>query len=49
MPAPRRLEQAAAPQPDPQPQDGSGRVRLRFLPGGEEVRVPSATTIFDAA
>jgi uncharacterized 2Fe-2S/4Fe-4S cluster protein (DUF4445 family) len=49
VPAPRRLEPAAAPQPDPQPQDGAGRVRLRFLPGGEEVRVPSATTIFDAA
>ena len=32
-----------------QPSDGAGRVRLRFLPDGAEVRVPSGTPIFDAA
>jgi uncharacterized 2Fe-2S/4Fe-4S cluster protein (DUF4445 family) len=30
-------------------QDGAARVRLRFLPDGNEVRVPSGTPIFDAA
>jgi uncharacterized 2Fe-2S/4Fe-4S cluster protein (DUF4445 family) len=34
---------------EPQPGDGSERVRLRFLPDGAEVRVPSGTPIFDAA
>jgi uncharacterized 2Fe-2S/4Fe-4S cluster protein (DUF4445 family) len=29
--------------------DGTERVRLRFLPDGTEVRVPSGTPIFDAA
>jgi uncharacterized 2Fe-2S/4Fe-4S cluster protein (DUF4445 family) len=29
--------------------DGSARVRLRFEPDGNEVRVPSGTPIFDAA
>ncbi len=29
--------------------DGAKRVRLRFLPDGGEVRVPSGTPIFDAA
>jgi uncharacterized 2Fe-2S/4Fe-4S cluster protein (DUF4445 family) len=29
--------------------DGAQRVRLRFLPAGDEVRVPSGTPIFDAA
>jgi uncharacterized 2Fe-2S/4Fe-4S cluster protein (DUF4445 family) len=29
--------------------DGARRVRLRFLPDGAEVRVPSGTPIFDAA
>ena len=29
--------------------DGSARVRLRFLPDGAEVRVPSGTPVFDAA
>ena len=29
--------------------DGAQRVRLRFLPDGTEVRVPSGTPIFDAA
>ncbi len=32
-----------------QPSDGAARVRLRFLPDGAEVRVPSGTPIFDAA
>ena len=31
------------------PIDGAGRVRLRFLPDGAEVRVPSGTPVFDAA
>jgi uncharacterized 2Fe-2S/4Fe-4S cluster protein (DUF4445 family) len=30
-------------------QPGAGRVRLRFLPDGADVRVPSGTPIFDAA
>src|SRR2546421_11625096 len=34
---------------DLEPADGSQRVRLRFLPDGAEVRVPSGTPIFDAA
>ena len=29
--------------------DGAQRVRLRFLPDGGEVRVPSGTPVFDAA
>ncbi len=32
-----------------QPGDGAARVRLRFLPDGAEVRVPSGTPVFDAA
>ncbi len=32
-----------------EPDDGAGRVRLRFLPEGAEVRVPSGTPVFDAA
>jgi uncharacterized 2Fe-2S/4Fe-4S cluster protein (DUF4445 family) len=32
-----------------QPADGTGRVRLRFLPDGAEVRVPTGTPVFDAA
>ncbi len=34
---------------DPLSDDGVGRVRLRFLPDGAEVRVPSGTPVFDAA
>ncbi|MBV9820016.1 MAG: 2Fe-2S iron-sulfur cluster binding domain-containing protein, partial [Solirubrobacterales bacterium] len=34
---------------EPAPGDGAGRVRLRFEPGGGDVRVPSGTPIFDAA
>jgi uncharacterized 2Fe-2S/4Fe-4S cluster protein (DUF4445 family) len=41
--APEREEPMAA------PDDGAGRVRLRFLPDGAEVRVPSGTPVFDAA
>jgi uncharacterized 2Fe-2S/4Fe-4S cluster protein (DUF4445 family) len=33
----------------PAPGDGTQRVRLRFLPDGAEVRVPSGTPVFDAA
>jgi uncharacterized 2Fe-2S/4Fe-4S cluster protein (DUF4445 family) len=31
------------------PEDGATRVRLRFEPSGDDVRVPSGTPIFDAA
>jgi uncharacterized 2Fe-2S/4Fe-4S cluster protein (DUF4445 family) len=31
------------------PDDGAQRVRVRFLPEGAEVRVPSGTPVFDAA
>ena len=34
---------------EPAPADGAERVRLRFLPDGAEVRVPSGTPVFDAA
>ena len=40
----RELEPA-----DVTPGDGATRVRLRFEPDGNEVRVPSGTPIFDAA
>jgi uncharacterized 2Fe-2S/4Fe-4S cluster protein (DUF4445 family) len=40
--APERDEAPAA-------DDGATRVRLRFLPDGAEVRVPSGTPVFDAA
>ena len=40
----RAVEDAQA-----QPDDGAGRVRLKFLPDGAEVRVPSGTPVFDAA
>ena len=42
---PRALPRDEAPAAD----DGAQRVRLRFLPDGAEVRVPSGTPIFDAA
>ena len=46
----RRLELAGTdPGRRPAPDDGTGRVRLRFLPEGAEVRVPSGTPVFDAA
>ena len=43
----RRLELAQ--EMVPAPDDGAQRVRLRFLPEGAEVRVPSGTPVFDAA
>ncbi len=46
----RRLGLAGdAASPPPAPDDGAERVRLRFLPEGAEVRVPSGTPVFDAA
>jgi uncharacterized 2Fe-2S/4Fe-4S cluster protein (DUF4445 family) len=45
LPKRRALERDDAPAPG----DGATRVRLRFLPDGAEVRVPSGTPIFDAA
>jgi uncharacterized 2Fe-2S/4Fe-4S cluster protein (DUF4445 family) len=52
-PSPQRrrlsLADAGAGAVDPAPDDGTGRVRLRFLPDGAEVRVPSGTPVFDAA
>jgi uncharacterized 2Fe-2S/4Fe-4S cluster protein (DUF4445 family) len=46
-PQPKRRE--LVPEPESAPDDGTQRVRLRFLPDGGEVRVPSGTPIFDAA
>ncbi len=45
----RRPRLERGPEPVAQADDGAGRVRLRFLPDGGEVRVPSGTPIFDAA
>jgi len=45
MPQRRTVERDETPAPG----DGAGRVRLRFLPEGAEVRVPSGTPVFDAA
>jgi uncharacterized 2Fe-2S/4Fe-4S cluster protein (DUF4445 family) len=39
----------AAREVEPAADDGAQRVRLRFIPEGAEVRVPSGTPIFDAA
>jgi uncharacterized 2Fe-2S/4Fe-4S cluster protein (DUF4445 family) len=55
--AARRAAVLAAPDPDgaadPSAEvaaaDGARRVRLRFQPDGADVRVPSGTTVFDAA
>jgi len=49
VPQRRRVEPASIQGPAPAADDGSGRVRLRFLPEGAEVRVPSGTPVFDAA
>jgi uncharacterized 2Fe-2S/4Fe-4S cluster protein (DUF4445 family) len=49
VPAPRRVQPPVQRDPDPRPEDGAQRVRLRFLPDGAEVRVPSGTPVFDAA
>lgn len=47
--SPQRLSREA-PEPDViAPEDGATRVRLRFLPSDDDVRVPSGTPIFDAA
>ncbi len=46
--SPQRRRLSVAPD-EPAPDDGTGRVRLRFLPEGAEVRVPSGTPVFDAA
>ena len=50
-PAPQRrgLDRDELTAPAPAPDDGAGRVRLRFLPDGADVRVPSGTPVFDAA
>jgi uncharacterized 2Fe-2S/4Fe-4S cluster protein (DUF4445 family) len=46
---PRRADRLPTREPEPEPGDGTARVRLRFLPDGAEVRVPSGTPVFDAA
>jgi uncharacterized 2Fe-2S/4Fe-4S cluster protein (DUF4445 family) len=48
-PAPMRRRDAIERDEAAAPDDGAGRVRLRFLPEGAEVRVPSGTPVFDAA
>jgi uncharacterized 2Fe-2S/4Fe-4S cluster protein (DUF4445 family) len=45
-PAPHRLRIAET---QLRPDDGAQRVRVRFLPDGADVRVPSGTPVFDAA
>ncbi len=47
--APARKRALEREDPVAAPDDGAGRVRLRFLPDGAEVRVPSGTPVFDAA
>ncbi len=48
-PSPQRRRIELAQEPAPEAEDGAQRVRLRFLPEGAEVRVPSGTPVFDAA
>jgi uncharacterized 2Fe-2S/4Fe-4S cluster protein (DUF4445 family) len=48
-PTPRRATRPLSSELAPEPSDGAERVRLRFLPDGSEVRVPSGTPVFDAA
>ena len=48
-PRPKRIDPPVDREPELQPDDGAHRVRLRFLPDGAEVRVPSGTPVFDAA
>lgn len=48
MNVPARSRRTPA-EPLVRPDDGAQRVRIRFLPEGAEVRVPSGTPVFDAA
>jgi uncharacterized 2Fe-2S/4Fe-4S cluster protein (DUF4445 family) len=48
-PSPQRAGPALPREPEVAADDGAQRVRLRFLPDGAEVRVPSGTPVFDAA
>ncbi len=48
-PSPQRRRIELAQEMVSAPDDGAQRVRLRFLPEGAEVRVPSGTPVFDAA
>ena len=48
-PRPKRADVPVDREPELLPDDGAHRVRLRFLPDGAEVRVPSGTPVFDAA
>jgi uncharacterized 2Fe-2S/4Fe-4S cluster protein (DUF4445 family) len=47
--APKRARARELEPAEVAPDDGATRVRLRFMPDGNEVRVPSGTPIFDAA
>jgi uncharacterized 2Fe-2S/4Fe-4S cluster protein (DUF4445 family) len=47
--APKRARTRELEATEVAPDDGATRVRLRFEPDGNEVRVPSGTPIFDAA
>ena len=49
MSARPHLRPVGEPDDDADAATGAGRVRLRFLPDGADVRVPSGTPIFDAA
>jgi uncharacterized 2Fe-2S/4Fe-4S cluster protein (DUF4445 family) len=49
VPSSERKHRSAERDDVPAPEDGARRVRLRFLPDGGEVRVPSGTPVFDAA
>ncbi len=48
-PSPQRRRLELARETAAEPGDGAERVRLKFLPDGAEVRVPSGTPVFDAA
>jgi uncharacterized 2Fe-2S/4Fe-4S cluster protein (DUF4445 family) len=50
VPSPRSVDRAPAAADIPRAaDDGARRVAVRFLPDGAEVRVPSGTSVFDAA
>src|SRR5512142_1694776 len=49
VPRPKRTLMPVDSEPELVADDGAHRVRLRFLPDGTEVRVPSGTPVFDAA